>query len=125
MSHLQQVTITFVFKGFTWFSAQTAIISLNSINQLIFVMVKCCIFSIEQTEFLNIIYISFGFKGLTSSNLLVSNSTRLSMVNWQGRGRKQLWLILWNYTCIWVEKVRKASLGNQTQSQDFNLGSSG
>jgi hypothetical protein len=33
--------LQFVFIGFVWFSLQTEIISLNSINQLIFVMVKC------------------------------------------------------------------------------------
>jgi hypothetical protein len=32
-----------------------AIISLNSVNQLIFVMVKCCVFFAVRTEFLNII----------------------------------------------------------------------
>jgi hypothetical protein len=41
MSHLRQqsVTLHFVFMGFVWFSLWTAIISLNSVNQLIFVMV--------------------------------------------------------------------------------------
>jgi hypothetical protein len=34
---------------------QTAIIFLNSINQLIFVMVKCCVFFAVRTEFLNIV----------------------------------------------------------------------
>jgi hypothetical protein len=38
-----------------WFSEQTAIISLNDINQLIFVMVKCCVLFEVRTEFLNII----------------------------------------------------------------------
>jgi hypothetical protein len=33
----------------------TAIISLNSINQMIFVMVKCGVFFAARTEFLNII----------------------------------------------------------------------
>jgi hypothetical protein len=40
--------------GFVRFSMLTAIISLNSINQLIFVMVKCVLFA-ERTEFLIII----------------------------------------------------------------------
>jgi hypothetical protein len=31
---------------------------------MIFVMVKCCVFFAVRTEFLNIIYKSFGFKGL-------------------------------------------------------------
>jgi hypothetical protein len=34
---------------------KTAIISLNSVNQLIFVMVKCEVFFEVGTEFLNII----------------------------------------------------------------------
>jgi hypothetical protein len=41
------------FKGFVWLS--TAIISLNNINQLIFVMVKCSVLFMVRTEFLNII----------------------------------------------------------------------
>jgi hypothetical protein len=40
------------------------ILTINSVNQLIFVMVKCCIFFAVQTGFLNIIQMSFGFKGL-------------------------------------------------------------
>jgi hypothetical protein len=43
---------------------KTAIISLNNINQLIFVMVKCDVLFEVRTEFLNIIWTSFGFKGL-------------------------------------------------------------
>jgi hypothetical protein len=39
--------------GFLCFSALTAIISLNSINQLIFVMVKCGGLFEVRTEFLN------------------------------------------------------------------------
>jgi hypothetical protein len=41
--------------GFVWFSVQIEIISLKSINQLIFVMLKSCVFFAVQTEFLNII----------------------------------------------------------------------
>jgi hypothetical protein len=44
-----------------WFSEQIAIISLNSANQLIYVMVKCCVFFPVRTEFLNIIYTILGF----------------------------------------------------------------
>jgi hypothetical protein len=40
------------------------IISLNSINQLIFMMVMYCVFFEVWTEFLNNICMSFGFKGL-------------------------------------------------------------
>jgi hypothetical protein len=41
--------------SFAWFSLQTAIISLNSINQLIFVTVKCGVLFEVRTESLNII----------------------------------------------------------------------
>jgi hypothetical protein len=40
------------------------IISLNSINQLIFVMMKCGVLLEVRTEFLNIIWTTFGVKGL-------------------------------------------------------------
>jgi hypothetical protein len=40
---------------FICFSVQTAIIPLNNINQLIFVMVKCGVLFKVRTEFLNII----------------------------------------------------------------------
>jgi hypothetical protein len=40
---------------------------LNSINKLIFVMVKSCVFFAVRTEFLNIILSIFGFKGLMLS----------------------------------------------------------
>jgi hypothetical protein len=46
--------LRFVFIGSVWFSLQTSIISLNSVNQLIFVMVKCCVFFAVRTEYLNI-----------------------------------------------------------------------
>jgi len=39
--------------GVMSFSVQTAIISLNSVNQLIFVMVKCGVLFEVRTEFLN------------------------------------------------------------------------
>jgi hypothetical protein len=50
--------------GFVPFSLLTVIISLNSVNQLIFVMVKCGVLFEVRTEFLYTIYKSFGFKGL-------------------------------------------------------------
>jgi hypothetical protein len=46
------------------FSLQTAIISLNSIYQLIFAK-KCGVLFEVRTEFLNIIKTSVGFKGLS------------------------------------------------------------
>jgi hypothetical protein len=51
----QSVTLYFVFMGFAWFALQTAITSLNNINQLIFVMVKCSVLFEVRTEFLNVI----------------------------------------------------------------------
>jgi hypothetical protein len=50
--------------GLVWFSVETVIIFLNSINQLILVIVKSCVFLAVWTEILNIIiHLSFGFKG--------------------------------------------------------------
>jgi hypothetical protein len=49
----QYVTLYFVFMGFVRLSLQTAIIFLNSVNQLIFVMVKCGVLFEVRTEFLN------------------------------------------------------------------------
>jgi hypothetical protein len=40
--------------GSAWFLLQTAIISLNRVNLLIFVMVRCGVLFEERTEFLNI-----------------------------------------------------------------------
>jgi hypothetical protein len=39
-----------MFMCFVWFALQTAIISLNSVNQLIFVIVKCGVFFAVRTE---------------------------------------------------------------------------
>jgi hypothetical protein len=47
------VTMYFVFMNLVRFSVLTAIISLNGINQLIFVMVKCGVLFEVRTEFLN------------------------------------------------------------------------
>jgi hypothetical protein len=41
--------------AFAWVSENTAIISLNTVNQLIFVMVKCGVLFEVRTEFLNVI----------------------------------------------------------------------
>jgi hypothetical protein len=59
----------FVFIVFAWFSLQTAIISLNSIKQLIVVMVKCGVFFELRNEFVNNFYTSFVFN--LSYNLLI------------------------------------------------------
>jgi hypothetical protein len=42
---------------------------LNSVNQLIFVMVKCGVLFEVRTEFLNNISTRFGFKGLNLNNV--------------------------------------------------------
>jgi hypothetical protein len=49
-------------------------LNLNSVNQLIFVMVKCGVLFEVRTEFLNTIYTCFVFKGsnLYSVNQLIS-----------------------------------------------------
>jgi hypothetical protein len=47
------VTLYFAFMSFVWFLLKTAIISLNSINQLTYVMVKCGVLFEVRTEFLN------------------------------------------------------------------------
>jgi hypothetical protein len=48
--------------SFVWFSLQTVIISLNSVNQMMFVMVKCGVLSEAGAE--SNIYTSSVFKGL-------------------------------------------------------------
>jgi hypothetical protein len=58
------------------------IISLNSINQLIFVMVESCVFSEVQAEFLNIIYVSFGFNGLIETLHKVVSLTEIDSIWW-------------------------------------------
>jgi hypothetical protein len=57
MYHLlyQSVTEHFIFISAVWLSVWTAIISLNSINQLIAVMVKWCVLFEVRTEFLDIV----------------------------------------------------------------------
>jgi hypothetical protein len=54
----------FIFMDFVWFLLLTVIVSLNSINQLIFVMVKYGVLFEAWTDSLNIIQVSFSFKGL-------------------------------------------------------------
>jgi hypothetical protein len=41
----------------------------NSVNKLIFVMVKCGVLFEVRTEFLNVIYTSFVFKGLNLNSV--------------------------------------------------------
>jgi hypothetical protein len=60
----QSVTLEFVLVCFVRFSELTAVISLNSVNRLIFVTVKCGVFFAVRTELLKIIKASFDFKGL-------------------------------------------------------------
>jgi hypothetical protein len=52
---LQPVIVHFISKGLVWFSVWKAIISLNSVNQLTFVMVKGGVPFEVWIEFLNII----------------------------------------------------------------------
>jgi hypothetical protein len=57
MYHLlqQSVTVNFICTYFIRFSLKARIISLNSVNQLIFVMVKCGVLFEVRTGFLNVI----------------------------------------------------------------------
>lgn len=50
------------------------VIPLNGINKLISVIQKCCVFFLIGTEFLNIIYISVGFKGPIKQKLDIIHS---------------------------------------------------
>jgi hypothetical protein len=54
---------------YSWVLYDSRFISLNDINQLIFVMVKCGVLFEVRTEFLSIIKTSLGFKGLTQLHL--------------------------------------------------------
>jgi hypothetical protein len=60
----------FVFVSFNCFSDSTAVISSNSINQLIFVMAKSSVFFAVGAKFLHVIYMIFGLKGLQSRKIL-------------------------------------------------------
>jgi hypothetical protein len=55
--------LNFIFMGSVWFSLQTAIISLNSVNYLIAVMMKCGVLFEVRTEFLNNIKRALALKG--------------------------------------------------------------
>jgi hypothetical protein len=65
--------------GLVIFSEETEIISLNNINQLIFVMETRCVFFAVRTEFLNIIQTSFGFKGLSTISRV---NPKIVPINW-------------------------------------------
>jgi hypothetical protein len=75
----------------------TAIIYSNSINQLIFVMVKCGVLFQVRTEFLNSIQTSFGFKGL--------------IAEFQIYDAGQTGIILTLQTCEYVPKLTVSNLG--------------
>jgi hypothetical protein len=62
-----------IWSRFLSFSVWREMISLNSINQLIFVLIECCGFFAVRTEFLYIVYSSFGFKGLFINHIRVYN----------------------------------------------------
>jgi hypothetical protein len=47
-------------------------------NQLVFEMVKCCVFFEVRAEFFNVIQTSFGFKGLIDVRILLRGSDRSS-----------------------------------------------
>jgi hypothetical protein len=54
-SEYDSVPLYFVHRGYLWISAQGAIIYLNRIEQVSFVMVKCGVLFAVRTGFLNII----------------------------------------------------------------------
>jgi hypothetical protein len=64
----------FFIYGSVFFSLKTAITSLNSVNQLSFVMVKCRVLFEVRTEFLNINLTSLVFKGLIDLQFMLSFS---------------------------------------------------
>jgi hypothetical protein len=51
----------FLFMTYVWFFLQTVINSLNVVNKLILVMVKCGVLFEVQTEFVNVVKTSCGF----------------------------------------------------------------
>jgi hypothetical protein len=59
-------TSQFCIYGFHM-NLSTVIISLNSINMLIFIVEGCCVFSETQIEFLNVTQISFRFKKISKT----------------------------------------------------------
>jgi len=50
---------TAVFMCFVWISEQTAIISLYSINWLVFITEKECVYCAVRTEYLNVVCVNF------------------------------------------------------------------
>jgi hypothetical protein len=55
-------------------------LNLNSVNRLIFVMVKCGVLFEVRTEFLNNIYTSFGFKMLTLHAAVLAETLMVAQV---------------------------------------------
>jgi hypothetical protein len=62
-SYLKSVAVFCVY-------AVCMVLTVNSVNQLIFVMVKCGVLFEVRTGFLNNIKTSFGFKGLINDYFL-------------------------------------------------------
>jgi hypothetical protein len=91
----------FIFVGFERLQ-KTAIISLNSINQLMFVMVKCYVLLEVWTEFLNIIYTSFGSKGLNAVVLYVLLFLYVCLGSWD---ELEVLSCLWNMHSLLFAKT--------------------
>jgi hypothetical protein len=75
------------------------ILTINSINQLIFVMGTRCVFLGVGIECLNIIKINFWLHRVSVFGHLpklrrVENQYNFSVMNWKGRGRKRSWPVL-------------------------------
>jgi hypothetical protein len=65
MYHLLYQSLTLhLYLWVSYDSQPKRVISLNSINQLIFLMVKYGVLFEVQAKFLSITYVGFGFKGL-------------------------------------------------------------
>jgi hypothetical protein len=64
-----------IWYRFHMIPTETSIISLNSVNRLFFVTVKCSVVFAVRTKFLNIIWTNFGTKGLNSDYVYEAAST--------------------------------------------------
>jgi hypothetical protein len=69
---------------------------LNSVNQLIVVKVKCGVLFEVRTEFLNIIKMSFGYRGLKGKEflLLTQHNRILQITAWITSLVIIIWLLL-------------------------------
>jgi hypothetical protein len=62
-----------------WLSEQTANISLNSINFMVFITEAQCVYWAGRTEYLNKFWLKFFFKGITSQNIFEEKGIRSTL----------------------------------------------